>query len=256
MKVLRDKVSGEMFVKMNSNDKHVVSLFDQKIYEVNEAQLEEVDVKPKNSASYEVATIKRERFSVGSLAERDWALKEVVTIPVGKKLIPFRVEHITNEKVYLVAVDTVGRSTMKDMDEYLDSFLSNIPKAFLDICGEIEHKVNGYTIRKSKVTLLSYGNTTGCENCNGADDMQFSGLKTEAERCKNNADGETCWYWEDTPYDYEDWDEDSALASGFTLFLYVNTTGNPYSYGNASSTYGVCPCLSILRTHSSEAEVE
>lgn len=255
MKVLRDKVSGEMFVKMNSNDKHVVSLFDQKIYEVNEAQLEEVDVKPKNPASYEVATIKRERFSVGSLAERDWALKEVVTIPVGEKLIPFRVEHITNEKVYLVAVDTVGRSTMKDMDEYLDSFLSNIPKAFLDICGEIEHKVNGYTIRKSKVTLLSYGNTTRCGNCNGVDDMQFDGLKTEAERCKNNADGGTCWYWEDTPYYYEDWGEDS-YASDSTPFIYVYNDGIPRSGNHASGTGGVCPCLSILRKRSSEVEVE
>lgn len=255
MKVLRDKVSGEMFVKMNPNDKHVVSLFDQKIYEVNEAQLEEVDVKPKNPASYEVVTIKREHFSVGSLAERDWTLKEVVMIPVGEKLIPFRVEHITNEKVYLVAVDTVGRSTMKDMDEYLDSFLSNIPKAFLDICGEIEHKVNGYTIRKSKVTLLSYGNTTGCKNCNGADDMQFDGLKTEAERCKNNADGGTCWYWEDTPYYYEDWGEDSYVSDS-TPFIYVYNDGIPRSDNHASGTGGVCPCLSILRKRSSEVEVE
>lgn len=136
---------------------------------------------------------------------------------------------------------------MTDMNEYLDNFMKEMPEDLLDICGEIEHKVNGQLIRKSKVTLLSYGNTTGCENCNGIDDMQFDGLKTEADRCKNDTNGETCWYWEDTPYDYEDWDEDS-YASHSTNFLYVGATGNPCNgYGIASNPTGVCPCLSILR---------
>ena len=43
------------------------------------------------------------------------------------------------------------------------------------------------------------------------------------------------WYW-----------ERSANASNSTYFLYVNTDGGPCnSYGYASTTLGVCPCLSI-----------
>lgn len=200
----------------------------------------------KKPAIYQFDHITRESFSAADLAEHDFKLKEIVYIPHGDKQVAFRVEHVTDEKVYLVALGSVGRAKMTDMNEYLDNFMKELPEDFLDICGEIEHKVNGQLIRKSKVTLLSYGNTTGCKNCNGADDMQFDGLKTEADRCKNDANGETCWYWEDTPYDYEDWDEDS-LASNSANFLLVYANGNPYGGSDASGTLGVCPCLSILR---------
>ena len=42
------------------------------------------------------------------------------------------------------------------------------------------------------------------------------------------------WYW-----------ERSAYASSSTYFLIVNTNGYPYNYSGASTTGGVCPCLSI-----------
>ncbi len=206
----------------------------------------EKEAEPKKPVIYQLDCITRESFSAEDLAEHDFRLKEIIYVPHGDKQVAFRVEHVTDEKAYLVATDCVGRAKMTDMNEYLDNFMKELPEDLLDICGEIEHKVNGQLIRKSKVTLLSYGNTTGCENCNGIDDIQFDGLKTEADRCKNDTNGETCWYWEDTPYDYEDWDEDS-YASNSTLFLGVNTYGNPYSNYGASNTYGVCPCLSILR---------
>ena len=209
----------------------------------------EKEAEPKKPAIYRIYQfdrITRESFSATDLAEHDFKLKEIVYVPHGDKQVAFRVEHVTDEKAYLVAVDCVGRAKMTDMNEYLDNFMEELPEDLLDICSEIEHKVNGQLIRKSKVTLLSYGNTTGCENCNGADDMQFDGLKTEANRCKNDTNGETCWYWEDTPYDYEDWDEDSS-ASNSTYFLNVYTYGNPYDNYSASDTNGVCPCLSILR---------
>ena len=206
----------------------------------------EKEAEPKKPAIYQFDRITRESFSAADLAEHDFKLKEIVYVPHGDKQIAFRVEHVTDEKAYLVAIDCVGRAKMTDMNEHLDDFMKELPEDFLDICGEIEHKVNGQLIRKSKVTLLSYGNTTGCKNCNGADDMQFDGLKTEADRCKNDTNGETCWYWEDTPYDYEDLDE-NAIASNSTNFLGVNPDGNPCSHSGASATYGVCPCLSILK---------
>lgn len=200
---------------------------------------------------YQMNCISEKYFSVLELVKHDFKLKEVLKVPTRDRVIPFRVEHVTDEKAYLVVTDCVGRVKMTDMNEYLDNFMKELPEDLLDICGEIEHKVNGQLIRKSKVTLLSYGNTTGCENCNGIDDMQFDGLKTEADRCKNDTNGETCWYWEDTPYDYEDLDED-AYASYSTLFLFVSTTGTSYCYNGASSAICVCPVIAIKRKKKTE----
>jgi len=244
MKLFRDKKTSEIFMQLN--EIQVMSLHDNSIHDLSLLDLECVDVSPKNPTLYEVDTIKRERFSLGRLQEHEWVLKEVVMIPVDGKPIPFRVEHITDEKVYLVAAGIIGESSMNDMNEYLDNFMNRLPKDFLDICSVIEHKVNGATIRSSKVTLLSHGNLTGCEYCNGTDDMQFDGLKTEADRCKNNTDGETRWYWQDTPYNYKDFDG-SALASNSPYFLGVYYTGYPTGTSYAGNTYGVCPCLSIYK---------
>lgn len=195
---------------------------------------------------YQMNCISEKYFSASELAKHDFKLKEILKVPTKDRVIPFRVEHVTDEKAYLVATDCVGRAKMTDMNEYLDNFMKELPEDFLDICGEIEHKVNGQLIRKSKVTLLSYGNTTGCENCNGIDDMQFDGLKTEADRCKNDTNGETCWYWEDTPYDYEDWDED-GLAFYSAHFLIVYPGGSPCGSYYASYTSGVCPVIAIKK---------
>lgn len=205
-----------------------------------EAELKKLEI-------YQFDRITRESFSAADLAEHDFKLKEIVYVPHGDKQVSFRVEHVTDEKAYLVATDCVGRTKMTDMNEYLDDFMKELPEDLLDVCSEIEHKVNGQLIRKNKVALLSYGNTSGCKNCNGVDDIQFDGLRSEADRCKNDTNGETCWYWEDTPYDYEDWDED-ALASNSTNFLIVYTGGYPCNYGyNASNPYWCLPLPLYLK---------
>ena len=196
--------------------------------------------------TYQVDCITRNSFSATDLAKHDFKLKEVVHVPCGDKQVTFRVEHVTDEKAYLVAVNCIGKARMTDMYDYLDNFMRKLPEDLLDICGEIEHKVNGHLIRRGKVALLSLGNTFGCKNCNGADDMQFDGLQSEADRCKNNANGETSWGWEDTPYNYEDWDEDS-YDSDSTHFCLVSAYGNPCNYYRASYAIGVCPCFCILR---------
>lgn len=195
---------------------------------------------------YQMSCISEKYFSASELAKHDFKLKEVLKIPTRDRVIPFRVEHVTDEKAYLVVTDCVGRAKMTDMNEYLDNFMKELPEDFLAICGEIEHKVNGRLIRKAKVTLLSYGNTTGCKNCNGADDMQFDGLRSGADRCKNDTKGKICWYWEDTPHDYEDWDEDFS-ASNSTGFLFVGTYGIPYNNGDTSYPAGVCPVIAIKK---------
>lgn len=162
---------------------------------------------------YQFDRITRESFSAADLAVHDFKLKEIVYVPHGDKQMAFRVEHVTDEKAYLVAVDCVGRARMTDMNEYLDKFIKELPEDLLDICGEIEHKVNGQLIRKAKC------------------------------------------YWEDTPYDYEDWDEDSSV-SGSTYFLNVYTYGYPGHSHGASISNGVCPCLSILRKNKKDNSEE
>ena len=202
---------------------------------------------PNESGIYQVDCITRESLSAADLAGHDFKLKEVVHVPCGDKQVAFRVEHVTDEKAYLVAVNCVGKARMTDMYDYLDNFMKELPEDFINLCCEIEHKVNGHLIRKGKVALLSLGNTFGCENCNGVDDIQFEGLRSEADRIKNDTEGKTCWYWEDTPYNYKDWDEDS-YDSDSKSFRLVTPFGRSNSdrYG-ASSSLSVCPCICILR---------
>lgn len=202
---------------------------------------------PNESGIYQVDCITRESFSAADLAKHDFQLKEVVHVPCGDKQVAFRVEHVTDEKAYLVAVNCIGKARMTDMYEYLDNFMKELPEDFINLCGEIEHKVNGHLIRRGKVALLSLGNTSGCKNCNGADDMQFDGLRSEADRNKNDTNGETCWYWEDTLYDYEDWDGDSSGFNYKSFFVVTPFGRSGDDRDGASVSLSVCPCLCILR---------
>ena len=195
------------------------------------------------SGVYQFDHITRESFSAEDLARHDFKLKEVMYVPYCNKQIAFRVEHVTDEKAYLVAINCIGRTKIKNIDKCLDNFIKELPEDLLDICGEIEHRVNSQLIRKSKVTLLSYGNTAGCKNCNGVDDIQFDGLR--AEKSINEGDEEICWYWEDTPYDYEN---DGYYASDSTQYRYVYFYGRPgHNYNSDSDSNGIHPCLCILR---------
>lgn len=82
--------------------------------------------------------------------------------------------------------------------------------------------------------------------CNGADDILFDGLLTEAERCKN-FDGETEWYWLDTPYS-------SPIASASTYFMGVSYGGYPSTSNYASGTFAVVPCFSIRKKRKADCE--
>jgi hypothetical protein len=237
MNVLEDKKSSELLLQVNENDNFVISLHDGCVSVKTNLDLGEIETK-KVENQYRFERITDESFSVGWLAKHDFRLKEVFYIPVNGVEIPFRVEHITDEKVYFVSVNAVGESTMTDMNDFLDDFMGKLPKDLLSIMGEIEHKLNGTVVRKSKVTLVSHGNLTVDECCNGVDDMLFDGMQTDAERCKN-LDGKSCWRW-----------TDSSSVVNSTHFLNVNTSGYPSSYYFASGDCAVCPCISILRANS------
>ena len=180
--------------------------------------------------------IVEETFEISQ--KQDWHLKDILFVEVDGKEVAFRVEHITNDKIYFVAVDAVRETTMNNMNEFLDNFLSKIPQSLVDRMVEIEHKNDGEIVRKSKLTLLSYANVkqnTGEYRLDGADDIPFSGLLTEAERCKN-FEGKTRLYWLDTPHN-----EDSIY------FLLVSYDGNP-SYGSyAPHAVTVVPCFALSR---------
>lgn len=186
-----------------------------------------------------------ESFSFG--CDQDWHLKDVLYVPVDGEEVAFRVEHISDDKVYFVAVDAVGKSTMKNMNNFLDDYLKKLPEDLVRNMCEIEHKVEGNLVRRSKLTLLSRGNISDTNGrCNGIDDILFDGLLTEAERCKN-VDGETEWYWLDTP-------SSSPNASNSANFMNVTSSGYPTGNYTASSTIAVVPCFSIRKQRKADCE--
>ena len=131
---------------------------------------------------------------------------------------------------------------MLNMNKYLDDYLEKMPRALVNQMCAIEHIVDGNTIRKSKITLLSGKNVLSKvkHDYTGADDIEFDGLKTEAERCKN-LNGETVWYWLDTPW------ERSPHVDSSTAFIYVNIYGWPHNGYYATYIGAVVPCFSIAR---------
>ena len=177
-----------------------------------------------------------ENFNINE--DKDWHLKDILCVPVNGENVAFRVEHITADKVYFVAVESVGRSDMFAMNQSIDDYLSMMPQSLVDRMVDIEHKANGKIVRKSKLTLLSYANVvkdTGDYRLDGTDDIPFDGLMTEAERCKN-FEGETCLYWLDT-----------QNSKDSRYFLFVNYYGYPNYYGDATGADAVVPCFALPR---------
>lgn len=234
MKLFKHKEKEEYFLSLS--DDVVLAISDGSKYTGNKDMLEEIkqviESKPviKDFKRYHITeeTATLEKF-------KEWHLKDILFVPVDGKEIAFRVEHITEHRVYFVAVDAVGKSTMNDMSDFLDDFLKKMPDSLVGRMLEMEHSVEGKIIRKSKLMLLSHGNVVyGDTRCDGADDISFLGLMTEAERCKN-FDGKTCRYWTDTPY-----------AGSSMSFRHVDTNGwasNAYAGG----ANGVAVCFSIYR---------
>lgn len=72
-----------------------------------------------------------------------------------KEDVAFRVEHISDEKIYFVAVDAVGKSTLKNINSFLDDYLNKMPKDLVTMMCQNEHCFGDDVVRKSKLTLLS-----------------------------------------------------------------------------------------------------
>lgn len=242
MKLFRNKNTEEMCVSFTDSKDNLMD-FDGNVITCSTEDYEEVNTKPKKHEFHRLHIVE-ESFDIREFCYKEWHLKDVLYVPVDngyvKEDVAFRVEHISEEKIYFVAVDAVGKSTMKNMNNFLDDYLKKMPEDLVRNMCEIEHKVEGNLFRRSKLTLLSRGNISDTNGrCNGADDILFDGLLTEAERCKN-FDGETEWYWLDTP-------SSSPNVTGSTYLWFVSTSG---SVGNtdANSSDAVVPCFSIQKT--------
>lgn len=237
MKLFKDKVTEKLWVELFEGGNLID--FAGHSYAGEISELVEVNTDP-NKKEFRRQHIMKEKFNIDT--DQNWHLKDVLFVPVEGKDVAFRVEHISKDRIYFVAVDAVGESTMLNMNKYLDDYLEKMPKALVNQMCSIEHVVDGDTIRKSKLALLSGKNVSSeaKHDYTGADDIEFCGLKTEAERCKN-LNRETVWYWLDTPW------ERSPHVDSSTGFIYVNIYGWPNNGYYATGTGAVVPCFSIAR---------
>ena len=245
MKLFKNKKTGKMYVTL-SEEKDCLVGFDGVPYTGSSDDVEEVSTAA-SAQDFRRLHIVEETFSAG--CNKDWHLKDILYVPVDGKDVAFRVEHISDEKVYFVAVDAVGESSMNNMNDYLDAYLTKMPESLVNIMCEMEHCADGNLVRRSKLTLLSRKNIKDSEfkyDLNGADDILFDGLQTEAERCKN-LDGETAIYWLDTPTSSPD-------ADGSANFMNVNNGGNPGINNSASGSNAVVPCFSIRKQQKADCE--
>lgn len=237
MKLFKDKATEKLWVEM-FGDGNLID-FAGHSYAGDISELIEVNTDP-NNKEFCRQHIVEEKISID--AEQNWHLKDVLFVPVEGKNVAFRVEHVSEDKVYFVAVDAVGESTMVKMNKYLDDYLEKMPKALVNQMCEMEHVVDGNTIRKSKITLLSGKNMSSeaKRDYTGADDIEFDGLKAGAERCKN-LNGGTVWYWLDTPW------VRSPHVDFSADFMGVGGVGWPGIGDGAVNTFAVVPCFSIAR---------
>ena len=237
MRLFKDKVTEKLWVEMYEGGN--LMDFAGHSYDGDIGELVEVNTDP-NNKEFCRQHIVEEKINIDT--EQDWHLKDVLFVPVEGKDVAFRVEHVSKDRIYFVAVDAVGESTMVKMNKCLDDYLEKMPKALVNQMCSIEHAVDGNTICKNKLALLSGKNVSSevKHDYTGADDIEFEGLKTEAERCKN-LDGETVWYWLDTPW------ERSPRVDSSTVFINVGSSGWPGNSGSAAYTSAVVPYFSIAR---------
>lgn len=233
----RDKRTGKNYVKLING---VV------LEVVNDSGLELVEIGAED-CTYRHEYMCYSDRKISDVVKDTYRLKDTLDVPVGDKIVTFVVEHINKtdeyDDVYFVSRDIVGESSIDDMEKYLDDFTDKMPKELVDSMKIIEHiaSADGKVVTfRRKVNLLSLANLKETECHSGKDDILFDGLQTEAERCKNNKDGETYWYWTCSPN-----------LSYTTYFMFVGYTGSLNS-NYAGGVGGVVPCFSI-RIYNGEA---
>lgn len=238
MQYFKDK-SGRYFVQLENG---IVA----RVESANTSEMQEVSAPELRPTEYKITLVSKSVCNLDEVMKTDWHLKDSIVIPCADgNEYEFIVEHVTesstdSKTVYFVSKDIVGKSSMLEINNFLDEFEACMPAEFVQMMNTIEHKSkNGFEMKR-KLNLLSYGNVCKNTNCSGSDDMLFDGLKTEAERVKNYK-GETAWYWLATMHD----SERSPSVGNSYYFMYVYAYGNAGNYSNANYMCGVVPGFSI-----------
>jgi hypothetical protein len=231
MKVFRDKTTGELFVLKEDNT--LWSLHNNCECILPNLDLEEI---PTKDSEYNIERIVNSKCYTKELQKYDFTLKDIIYIPVDNKEIPFRVEHITDKKVYLVSLNIIDILLIEWVNHFLNDFLDKLPKDLVNILAEIEHKQNGELVRKSKVTLLSRGNLVEKDKYDGEDDIVFDGFKDKKGRKKESKDK-----------DFYSWWTDSARKNDSQNYFFVDYKGYSSNSFDMDAYNGVCPCIAISR---------
>lgn len=234
MRLFKHKEKEEYFVSPDGDKFFAIS--DGNTYTGNKDTLKEI--KQVTESKPVIKDFKRHHIieETASLEDfKDWHLKDVLFVPVDGKEVAFRVEHITYDKIYFVAVDAVEKVTMDDIDIFLKTYLDKMPKSLVKKMTEMEHLLGDKITHRGKLMLLSCGNIAKDEEHNGKDDIFFDGFVNGSGRCKN-LNKETNTYWIDIPKNnYRDF---------FNIVCCSGDFGVSY---NKNSRFAVVPCFSIYR---------
>lgn len=250
-KVYRNKRTKELFMKVESGA--LISLFDGHGETFSEKKYDEVDIAP---VKQQPTVIHTEQITSGvtsfdkiqsllnnedELLDKYFRVGDMLFIPIEgfEKFVPIEIVHMDYDKrrMYLMSRDILAKMPMDKVEAYFEELLDKLPHDFVSHLKPIEH-INKNGTHKTLISLPSRLNM-GCDEwggCTGIDDIKFDKFDNEAARCKN-FNGETEWYWTDTP-----------SVSNSTYFSIVYLGGNVDTYGgNASYSLGVCPCFKLSK---------
>lgn len=231
VKIFKDKNTGKKYVEMGDG-----------VYVAVE-NVDKLELKECNSESFVYAHnhYVESEIKIDDIVCAEYSLKDTILVPVGERDITFVVEHISHfadhDKVYFVAKDIVGKSSMNDMEKFLDDFEGAMPEELVEKMSMVEHIIEDDDgkefVYRRKLNLLSKANMKECDGHSGDDDILFDGLKTEADRCKNY-NGLTDYWWARSPI--------LSYSTGFWSVL----VGGGFGGNGASGVGGVVPCFSII----------
>lgn len=153
-----------------------------------------------NVETFNSTIIRKVEDTIDDIENREWHVGESLFVPMKDgRTIEFIVAHRNeDEEAYFVSKDCIGKSTMTDMKSFLSKFESNLPENLLAIMRNVRHVFKGEKVFSGKIFIPSLGNVNGARECSAKDDEQFFLFKTEAGRVAN-LDGETVWWWTDSP---------------------------------------------------------
>ena len=252
-KVYRNKRTKELFMKVESGA--LISLFDGHGETFSEKKYDEVDTAP---VKQEPTVIHTEQIISGVtsfeeiqsllnnediLLDEYFRVGDMLYIPIEgfEKPVPIEIVHMDYDKrrIYLMSRDILAKIPMDKVEAYFEELLDKLPHDFVSHLKPIEH-INKNGTHKTLISLPSIRNM-GCNKyneCTGIDDIEFNKFDNCAARCKN-FDGETKWYWTDTPSVYS--------STTFTTFWGVSDYGGVFGGGNSNNSIGVCPCFKLSK---------